>query len=203
MSFPLFDTKVFAVSTLIFLSFLPVEAQSDSIYRLPIGTRITVTMDNEINSESASVNDTFTVTVAEPVVRGGVEVLLKGSTFEGRVTDVSDAGPGTNGMLTVEFEKLQLATGQTRRIEGVLIADIKPRSKSLFSVLSILGGSAAGSVLGALSGSQKGALIGAGIGAGAGTGVALLRKGSDVRIKTGEKFQIELKREVVLPALDY
>jgi len=46
-------------------------------------------------------------------------------------------------------------------------------------------------------------LIGAGIGGGVGTAVALLRKGKDVRIRKGEEFEIELRKEVMLPVLDY
>ena len=30
-----------------------------------------------------------------------------------------------------------------------------------------------------------------------------MRKGKDVRIRSGEEFDIELKRELVLPVLDY
>ena len=58
-------------------------------------------------------------------------------------------------------------------------------------------------VFGAVSKANNGALIGAGVGAGAGTAVALLRKGKDVRIRDGEEFEIVLKKEIVLPVLDY
>ena len=72
-------------------------------------------------------------------------------------------------------------------------------SSSMTSVLSVVGGTVIGAVLGAVSKTNNGALIGGGVGAGAGTGIALLRKGKDVRIRTGEEFEIELKREVLLP----
>ncbi|MEQ1924391.1 MAG: hypothetical protein ABL952_17985, partial [Pyrinomonadaceae bacterium] len=71
-----------------------------------------------------------------------------------------------------------------------------------FSILSILGGAATGALVGSAN-SPTGALIGAGIGAGAGTGAAMLRKGKDVKIRRGEEFEIELKKDVVLPVLDY
>ncbi|MBK6724919.1 MAG: hypothetical protein IPG58_17140 [Acidobacteria bacterium] len=75
-------------------------------------------------------------------------------------------------------------------------------SSNTFSILSILGGAAAGALVGAAS-SPTGALIGAGVGAGAGTGAALLRKGKDVRIRRGEEFEIELRKPVTLTVLDY
>ena len=46
----------------------PVFGQSDSIYRLPAGTRISLEVDAEVNSRVSSVNDTFLATVAKPVV---------------------------------------------------------------------------------------------------------------------------------------
>jgi len=60
-----------------------------------------------------------------------------------------------------------------------------------------------GALLGAASKAENGALLGAGIGAGAGTGVALLKKGKNVRIKTDEKFEIQLTKQVTLPVKDY
>ena len=51
--------------------------------------------------------------------------------------------------------------------------------------------------------SGSGALIGAGVGGGAGTCIALLRKGRDAKIDRGGEFEIELKKEVILPVLDY
>jgi hypothetical protein len=43
-------------------------------------------------------------------------------------------------------------------------------------------------------------MVGAAIGGGTGSVVAFGRKGSDVRIKTNEEFEIELTKEAVLPA---
>jgi hypothetical protein len=69
--------------------------------------------------------------------------------------------------------------------------------------LSVVGGTALGALFGAVTKTPNGALIGAGIGAGAGTTVALLKKGKDVRVKRSQEFEIELKKEVMLPVQDY
>ena len=93
----IFSTKVFAVSTLIFLNFSSLTAQPErSIYELPAGTRISVRMDTEINSKANRVGDTFIVRVVEPVVNRGVVPTRSG-------------------------EKLVQEAGQFRCIRGALL----------------------------------------------------------------------------------
>jgi len=195
--------KFAALVVLIFVnSTLVLRAQDDSIYRLPAGTKISLRMDAEINSRVASVNDTFLAYVTKPVKRRDVIVVPEEAIVEGRVTKVTPASGGSeSGRIEVVFESLKFA-GSTRQIDGVATKPFRAVSSNTFSIFSILGGAAAGALVGAAS-SPRGALIGAGIGAGAGTGAALLRKGKDVRIRRGEEFDIELKKDVTLPVLDY
>lgn len=196
--------KTAILSVLIFANFSIASAQADSIYRLPAGTRIRVKLDAEINSRVSSVNDTFLATVVRPVTVRDVIVLPAGSTIEGRVASVSRAaGGGKGGKLDVVFEWLKLSTETRRNIDGVLINNLSAESSQTFTAVSIVGGTAAGAGIGAASRSGIGTLIGAGIGAGIGTGIVLLRKGKEVRIRKDEEFEIELKKEVVLPVLDY
>ena len=196
--------KVFAIPSLLFVFLQAAQSQPPSIYRLPAGTRITLSMDTEIGSRVASVNDTFTATVAKPVIVQDVIVLPLGTVIEGRVLKVRKAGfGGRDGSLQVRFETIRFPDGRKRVIKGVLVNDLKPASGSLITAAAIIGGTAAGALAGAASRTDNGPLIGAGIGAGAGVGVAFLRKGKDVFIRTDEKFEIELKSEVTLPVDDY
>ena len=199
----LFIAKVFAVSTLLFLNVSHAFAQ-DSIYRLPAGTRVVLKMDVEINSSSASVDDTFTATVAKAVRKRDVAVLEPGVVIEGRVTAVSDAAYGDrSGSMELLFETIRFDDGDSRSIEGVLVEKLEPPSRRTESFLTILGSAAAGMLAGIATGADGGHLIGAGIGAGAGSGAVLIRKGREVRIRTGEEFEIELKREVFLPVREF
>lgn len=195
-------TKVFAV--LIFANFIFVHSQDDSIYRIKAGTKIRLRMDSEISSKIAAVDDTFTATTVEGVsVRGSV-MLPKGTVFEGRVMKVSSAGiGGDNGAMELSFRTIRLDKGREREIDGVLVNTLRAESPKVFNTIAILGGTAIGAVFGTFSKANSGPLIGAAVGAGAGTGVAFLRKGKDVRIKAGEEFEIELKKDVVLPVTDY
>lgn len=161
-------------------------------------------METEINSKVSSVNDTFLAKVSEPVkVRDSV-VLPVGTVIEGRVVKVAKASAGGNGgKMEVVFETIRFVEGEKREIEGVLVKPLKAESSQSFGLISILGGTAVGALIGAVSKTDNGALIGAGIGAGAGSGIAFSRKGKEVRIKTDEEFEIELKKEVILPVRDY
>lgn len=199
-----FIAKPATLVFLIFANFTPLTAQTDSIYRLPAGTRISLKLDAEINSTVSSVNDTFTAVLTKPVSVRDTVVLPAGTVVEGRVSSVSRAaGGGRSGKLDVVFDWLRLAEGTRRNIDGVLITKIRAESSQAFNALSILGGTAAGAAVGGAAKSGVGALIGAGIGAGIGSGIALFRKGKEARIRKGEEFEIELMKEVVLPVRDY
>ncbi len=192
--------KIAALAVLIFVN--STWSQSDSIYRLPAGTKIRLRMDAEINSAVSSINDTFIAFVARPVLNRDVVAIPTDTIIEGRVTGVSRASSGgRNGRLDVTFESLKFGNA-TRRIEGDITAPIRAETGGAFRFLTILGGAAAGAVVGSAN-SKTGALIGLGIGAGAGTGIAMLRKGKEVRIRKDEEFEIELKKEVLLPVIDY
>jgi hypothetical protein len=195
-------TKVFALFFLFFVNSIFLKAQS--IYELPSGTKIRVSMDNEINSKVSSVNDTFTTTISVPVKVRETVVLPIGTIIEGRVTKARRASIGRkNGSLIVTFETLRFATGEKRDIKGVMVNPLAAESSQTESVLTIAGGTALGAIFGGVSKSANGALIGAAIGTGAGAGLAFLRKGKDVRIKSDEEFEIELTKSVILPVRDY
>ena len=198
----IFSTKVFAVSTLIFLSFSSLSAQPRrSIYELPVGTRIKVRMDTEINSKVNSVNDTFIVRVIEPVLNRGVEMISKGTIIDGRISKVTRAAwGGTDGEMDVQFMRLRLSRTDAIELHAKLVKPIKAPSRNLFKAVTIGGLTAIGAWFGATKGGGNGAMLGAAIGGGTGSAVAFGRKGSDVRIKTNEEFEIELTKEAVLPA---
>ena len=205
MNFWIVETKVFAFIFLFFASLSIADAQTNqSIYQLQAGTLFRVSMDNGINSKAASVNDTFTATLAEPIVVRETVVLPAGTIIEGRVTKVRRASfGGRNGAMEVAFQTLRFANGDERDIEGILVDELRNPTSPAANILAIGGGTAFGGIIGAVSKIENGALLGAGIGAGAGTAVAFLRKGKDVGIKTDAKFQVKLTKDVTLPVRDF
>jgi hypothetical protein len=197
-------TRSLATALLIFGSFVFTAAQPESIYRLPAGTRIKLKLDAEINSKVSTVNDTFIASISQPVLVRDAIVLPVGTVIEGRVTGARAASPGgKGGRLDLAFVTLELSNDQRRSIDGILVGRPDSGSISTMKVLTILGGTAIGAVFGGLARTGNGALLGAGIGAGVGTAIALSQKGKDVSIGKNVEFEIELRKEVVLPVLDY
>ena len=198
-------TKIFALIFLFFVGFLSLSIKAqDSIYQLQSGTKIRLRMETEINSKVSSVGDTFITRIAKPVVVREMIVLPTGTRVEGRVKKVEPSSiGGQSGKMEVVFETLLFADGIKRSIEGDLVNQLKAESVQKRSILTIIGGAAFGAIFGAVSKTENGALIGTGVGIGVGTGITLLRKGKNVRIKSDEEFEIELKQPVTLPVQDY
>lgn len=199
-----YAAKVFAFSTLIFSFQISAFAQSDSIFRVDAGTRITLRMGDGISSKASDVDDTFVATVAEPVMKRGRVMIGEGVSLTGLITKVERSGTGNrNGRIDFRMVRLRLADGTELRIDAVPVEKFEGERSGLLNVLGIAGGVAVGALIGSAADTGNGALIGAGVGGGAATGIALLRKGEDIVIPDGEKFQVELKSDIVLPVTDY
>lgn len=203
MDFRVFFFRVAFLGFLFFAMAVDGAAQSNSIYRLPAGTRMKLKMDAEINSKVSSVNDTFIARVSEPVLNRESVVLPIGTVIEGRIVSVKPASSrGRNGQMDIRFETIRFNDEAERSIFGELAVPLAAPSSQKATALTIFGASAIGGAIGAASGKGINVLLGAGIGAGAGTGIAFLRKGKQARIRTGEEFEIVLKRDVILPVRD-
>jgi hypothetical protein len=201
----LFGTaKVFAFLILLFVIGYQVDAQThaSSIYQLPAGTKIKLRMQGDIGSKFSSVSDTFLTRVAVPVVIRGVTVLPAGTIVEGRVISVTRAGLGSrNGHIEIRMETLKFGDDVDRSIEGVPLNEFEAKRGG--KLLPVIGGTVIGAAVGFALGSAPGAAIGAGVGGGIGAGASFSRKGNEVRLKVDDVFEIELRKEVVLPVLDY
>jgi hypothetical protein len=129
---------------------------------IPAGTAIPV----RINSETATVGESFTGTLAESVKAGGV-TLSRGASVRGKVTNAK-----SSGRLHAPGELSLRLTSVGGHIVSTSSFAVKAKSHTKSNAVKIGGGTAAGALIGGLAGGGKGAAIGAGVGAGAGTGVA-------------------------------
>lgn len=141
---------------------------------VPSGAEVKVRLDKQLETGTANAGETFTGTVAEPVVANGRTVLTRGSRVGGRVVSAVSSGR-LKQPASITLELTSVST-EPLRIDG--------KSHLVRNAELIGGGAAAGALLGALVGGKKGAAVGAGVGAGAGTAGAYM---------TG-------KKEIVLPA---
>ncbi|HYG82994.1 MAG TPA: YMGG-like glycine zipper-containing protein [Pyrinomonadaceae bacterium] len=172
---------------------------------VPPGTEIVAALDNHLNTAWLREDDGFTMTVRAPS-------QFEGAIIEGYVSRVERAGPfsGRSGM-TLEFTRIRLRDGReapfSGSIENVLPAGGEAvrvdreeattveenRSRTNRTAQRAAIGAAVGAIIGAIAGGGKGAAIGAAIGAGAGAssvyiqgrGNLELRRGTELRIRSG------------------
>jgi uncharacterized membrane protein (UPF0136 family) len=173
-----------------------------------------VRLNGELNSETARVGDTFTTTLVDPIYsKSGVVLAPQGSTIAGRVTNVQRAQKnGKPAAMDVQFVSITLPNGVRRAINGSLTdlsestgksdneGQVSAHKTTHRNVKFIGGGAAGGAVIGAIAGGGKGAAIGAGVGAAAGLITGRLKKGHEVKVKSGTEFGVVLNRNFTLPA---
>jgi hypothetical protein len=151
---------------------------------LPSGSSIDVTLGTIISSESASIGDSWTGTIANPVVLDGKTLAPAGSAVGGTVTGVTPARKGDRAMLDLGLTSFTVGD-RNYRVHGITEAVIagSPRARNLGAIAAA---TVAGAVVGhAIGGSDKGTAIGAVVGGGAATGVVSQTKGWQVVLKQG------------------
>jgi hypothetical protein len=165
---------------------------------VPTGTIITVRLDESLSSDRRIPGDTFSASLAEPLVADGLVVAERGARVTGRVTDVRRAGrlSGTS-MLQLELSSLTTADGQrvgvysepwTKQGEG----------SGRREAAAIGGGAAIGAIIGAIAGGGSGAAIGAGAGGAAGTGAAAIAGGKAVNVPSETVIRFRLASSVTI-----
>ena len=173
-----------------------------------------VRLNDELDSEKARIGDTFTSTLVDPLYsKNGVLVAPQGSTVNGRVINVQRAKKkGEPAVLDVQFTSLSLPNGRQRAINGSLTdletstgnsdneGSVTAHKTSHRKAKFIGGGAAGGAVIGAIAGGGKGLAIGAGVGALTGAVTGRVKKGHEVKVKSGTEFGVILNRTFTLPA---
>ncbi len=172
-----------------------------------------VRLNDELNSEKARIGDTFTNTLVDPLYsKSGVMLAPQGSTVSGRVSNVQRAQKnGKPAVMDVVFFSIRLPNGVHHAINGSLTdlegkggssnneGTVTANKTSHRNVKFIGGGAAGGAVIGAIAGGGKGAAIGAGVGAVTGLIGGRIKKGSEVKVKSGTEFGVILNRSFSLP----
>jgi len=185
---------------------------------LPQGTVLRAELNDRLSSTDSQPGDRFTATIRSDRDGSG---LPSGTTVEGQVTSVRRASDKQPGTLDVDFRSLRLPNGRSYPIQASLIdLDSKNVHRTSSGRLESRGsssskdrtkfigyGAGAGAIIGALSGGNlfKSAILGAA----AGYLYSQLNKDkatngrySDVNLKTGTEFGVELDRQMVVAAAD-
>ena len=159
---------------------------------LPIGSTISVTVDENVSSKTASVGQKVSGSVANNVTINGKVVIPKGSKANLTVATAQSAGKFKGQpKLWLRLESV-VVRGRTYSTSTNLYGRTGA-SRGKRTAIGAGGGAATGAVIGALAGGGAGAAIGAGVGAGAGTGAAALTGKTEVVIRAEQRATFTLK----------
>ena len=151
-------------------------SQKPPAVTIAAGTPIKIRTGTTLSTKTTQSGDSFTGTLAEPIVVEGKVVAPRGSQVEGRVVE-SDPGGRVKGVATISVRLTQLRVGnRSVEIETRTIARQAHATKRK-DAAKIGIGAGIGAAIGAIAGGGEGAAIGAGAGGAAGTGVVLATHG--------------------------
>ena len=178
----------------------PEPVRTTSTATLPAGTALTVVMTDRLSTEENSDGDTFTASLAGPIVVNDRVLAEKGAKVQGRVQNIEQPGK-VKGRARMELVLTKLTTGgKTYNIDTEPFVAVAEGSKGR-DAATIAGGAGVGAAIGAIAGGKKGAAIGAIIGGGTGTTAVLVTKGEDLEIEPETRVNFVIEDDIRLPVL--
>ena len=159
-------------------------------------------MIDPVDSEKNKEGDTFSASLASPILIEDKTVIPKNADVEARLVSGKSAGHFTGSSAIVLVVSKISFGGKTYDVQtGEFTKQGASRGKR--SAVVIGGGAALGAVIGAIAGGGKGAAIGAAAGAGTGTGVQALTKSQQIKLPSETLLEFQLKAPLtVVPVGD-
>jgi hypothetical protein len=165
--------------------------------QLAAGTNLVVRMIDGVDSEKASVGQTFAATTDEPVMVNGETVIPRGADAVVKLVDAKDSGKLT-GRAEVALALMSVkVNGRTVDINTQTVKS-ESNSRGAKTVKAVGIGAVLGTVIGAAAGGGKGAAVGAGAGAATGAGVEMATKGERVKVPSETRLTFVLDSPVNL-----
>lgn len=178
---------------------------------LPIGTRLTATIQQPISTQTTPAGSRFTAAISTDVTRNGVVFLPAGSIVYGRITQIHGgrriSGPsairlqpdsvslpdGTTYKLNAEVTDLDHFNDSHVNSEGTIVGNVHPGTTAAavgFTTTSAV-------VAGAVVGGGVGAVVGLGVGAGV-AGIWWLKHDRQQELPTGTEMIFTLNTPLQL-----
>jgi hypothetical protein len=163
---------------------------------IPAGTFLTVRVDQFLSSDKNQAGDSFSATLARPLVTNGLIIARRGQTLGGKVVDAKKAGR-VKGVshLQITLNSLTLADGQQVPVETALtsITGTTSNGRDAAAVVTTTG---VGAAIGAAADWGTGAAIGAGAGLVAGVVGVLVTRGHPTVIYPESQLTFRLAKPV-------
>jgi hypothetical protein len=166
-------------------------------YTIPAGTHIRITTNQDLGSKISQSGETFSATVADPIVVRGRTLVRAGSRASGTVIVAKSLGRFKGqAELALRLDTIR-SGGDTYNVRSSTIERAEKGKGKRTAVLAG-GGGGLGALIGGLAGGGKGALIGALAGGGAGTAGAAFTGNKEIVIPAEERLTFRLERSVTV-----
>jgi hypothetical protein len=173
-------------------------------YELPVGSEVSVRMDEPIDSGTAGEGQTFEARITRDakdadgdvvIPRGSkAYVVIKSASKGGRFRGASDLVLDLQSV-TIDRKQYTIGTAEISQ-KGKSGVGANKRTATYAG-----GGAALGAIIGAIAGGGKGAAIGAGSGAGAGVLTQVLTKGGAIKVPVESVLTFELDKPLRVKAV--
>jgi type IV secretion system protein VirB10 len=182
---------------------------------IPAGTRVPLSLKQEISTKTAKDGDPVYAEIAFPFVVNERVVIPAGTYIQGKIERVQRGGHVKGrAELLIHFTSMIYPNGYTVMLGGSVEntpgaektsmkdseGTIRQDSDAGRKAKETAEGATTGAVIGAITNGGKGAGIGAGIGGVTGLAVGMLSRGADVRLEPGTSIEMEIQREVTVDA---
>src|ERR1700722_15551732 len=162
---------------------------------VPAGTAITMRLAQSVGSKISQAGQSFSGTVAHPVVVGGATAIPAGAKVSGTVIDAKPLGRFAGGAsLSLRLNSVDIQ-GSDVPIKTSSVTQVEKGKGKRTAVLAG-GGAAVGALIGGLAGRGKGAGIGALAGGGAGTGGAAFTGNKDIVLPAESAVSFKLEQSI-------
>jgi hypothetical protein len=150
-----------AVLATVFSLSLGTIAQAEQI-DVPHGTQLYVVSDERVSSKTSHDGDPVHLRLRDGFFHKN-PVALSGAVIDAHVENVTPAGPLHKASMSIVFDDIKTANGETMPIEAKLksVKSLEPHTHHIRDAGFIIGGAIAGHVMGGHHGMKHGGLAGA------------------------------------------
>ena len=182
---------------------------------IPAGTRVPLSLKQAISTKTAKEGDPVYAETAFPFALNDRIVIPTGTYVQGKISHVKRGGRVKGrAEILIHFTSMIYPSGYTVMLPGS-VENVPGAEKSTVKgsegtvqqdkdtgkkVKTAAETATTGALIGAIAHGGKGAAVGGGIGGAAGLAVAMLTRGSDVRLEPGTSIEMEIQRDVQVDA---